>query len=157
MKSNTKLHGFFNLKIVRDGKVISDSGWVPNLITDAALAQYALLAGDATAVPFTYIAVGSSSTAVAANQTALVSELSTGGVSRAAATVSRVTTTVTNDTLQLYKEFDVSSSITVEEAGIFNATSSGTMGARALTGTKSPILGDKLQITYKVSFADDAV
>lgn len=157
MKSKAKLHGFFRGVHIRNGKVIDDSGWIPNIITDTGLAQLALVAGDASAVPFTYLAVGSSSTAVANNQTALVAEISTAGLSRIGATVSRVTTTVSNDTLQLYYEFSVSDTISVEEVGVFNAASSGTMLARALTGTKSFVNGDKYQVTYKVSFADDAV
>lgn len=152
-----KLHGFFNLKCVRDGEVVWDTGWVPNIITTAGVAQMALLAGDATAVPFTYLAVGTSTTAVAGSQTALVAEITDSGLARAAATVSRVTTTSTNDTLQLYKEFSVTGSKTVEEAGVFNDATTGTMLARALTTSKSVINGDLLQITYKVSFADDGV
>lgn len=152
-----KLHGFFNLKCIRNNEVVWDTGWVPNIITTAGVAQVALLAGDASAVPFTYLAVGTSTTAVAGSQTALVGEITDSGLARAAATVSRVTTTSTNDTLQLYKEFSVTGSKTVEEAGVFNDATTGTMLARALTTSKAVINGDKLQITYKVSFADDGV
>ena len=152
-----KLHGFFNLKCVRDGEVVWDTGWVPNIITTAGVAQMALLAGDATAVPFTYLAVGTSTTAVDGAQTALVDEITDSGLARAAATVSRVTTTSTDDTLQLYKEWTVTGTKTVEEVGVFNASSSGTMLARALTTSKSVVNGDVVQGTYKVSFADDGV
>lgn len=152
-----KLHGFFNLKIVRDGVVIDDSGWIPNLICTAGLAQIALLAGDASAVPFTYLAVGTSNTAVSGAHTGLQAEITDSGLQRASATVSRTTTTSTNDTLQLYKEFSVTGSKTVEECGVFNASSGVTMLARALTTSKSLVNGDILQITYKVSFADDGV
>lgn len=135
------------------GNLKEDTGFFSNLITSAGKAQLALLAGDASAVPFTYIAVGTSSTAVTVGQTALQAEISTNGLSRASATVSRVTTTVTNDTLQLYYSFSVSGSSTVEEVGLFNAASSGTMLGRALTSTKSLVNGDVLIITYRVAFA----
>ena len=157
MENKSKLHGFFRGVHIRDGKVIDDSGWFPNIITNAGLAQMALLGGDASATPFTYLATGTSNTAVSASQTALGAEISTVGLSRIGATVSRVTTTVTNDTLQLYYEFSVTGTISVEEVGVFNAASTGTMLARALTGTKSFVNGDKYQVTYKVSFADDGV
>lgn len=124
-----------------------------NLITSAGKAQLALLAGDASATPFTYLAVGSSSTAPAAGNTTLGTELTTNGFARAAATVSRTTTNVTNDTLRLVHTWTASGSATVEEAGVFNASSSGTMLGRALTTTKSFVTGETLTLTYDVVFA----
>lgn len=135
------------------GNLKWDTGFFNNLVTSAGKAQIALLAGDASATPFTYLAVGTSSTAVAVGQTALGSEITDSGLARAAATVSRVTTTVTNDTLQLVYTWTVSGTKTVEEVGIFNASSSGTMLGRALTSSKSLVNGDVLTITYKVAFA----
>lgn len=135
-----------------DGKV-RDRWTVYNSVVNAGFAQLALLAGDASATPFTYLELGTSSTAVAAAQTALQAAITTGGLERAAATVSRVTTTVTNDTLQLVKTWTSSASHTVEEVGIFNASSAGTMLARALTGTKTVASGETLTGTYKVKFA----
>jgi hypothetical protein len=126
---------------------------INNLVVSAGKAQLALLAGDATAVPFTYVAVGTSATAVAAGQTALQSETVTNGLERAAGTVSRTTTTVTNDTLQITKTFTASGTVAVEEAGIFNASSSGTMLSRALTTTKTIVIGEQLTVTYTLAFA----
>lgn len=136
-----------------DGSLKWTTGWIKNTIVNEGKAQIALLAGDASATPFTYLAVGTSSTAPAASQTALQAEISTNGLSRAAATVSRVTTTVTNDTLQLVKAWSVSGSSTVEEIGIFNASSNGTMLGRALTGSKAVVNGETLTGTYQVKFA----
>jgi len=120
---------------------------------NAGFAQLALLAGDASAVPFTFLAVGTSTTAVAATQTALQAEIVDSGLARAAATVSRVTTTVTNDTLQLTYTWSVTGTKTVEEVGIFNDATTGTMLGRALTTSKAVVNGDTLQITYKVKFS----
>lgn len=135
-----------------DGSLKWTTGWVQNGTTNAGKAQYALLAGDATATPFTYLAVGTSSTAFASSQTTLVAEIVTNGLERAAATVSRVTTTETNDTLQLVKTWTATGSHTVEEIGYFNASSAGTMGGRALTSTKSIVSGETLTGTYQVKF-----
>lgn len=154
MKETTTIKGMVRMVCHdKNGDLKFDTGFFNNVITNAGKAQIALLAGDASAVPFTYLAVGTSSTATSAAQTALQGEISTNGLSRAAATVSRVTTTITNDTVQLYKSFSVSGSSTVEEVGIFNDATTGTMLGRALTGTKSLVNGDVLQITYKVAFA----
>lgn len=148
-----KIKGTYYFKIYGvDGK-LRDEFKVDNIVTNAGKAQLALLAGDASATPFTYLAVGTSTTAVAASQTALVAEISTSGLARASGTVSRVTTTVTNDTLQVTKTWTASGSVTVEEVGLFNASSAGTMLSRALTGTKSLVNGETLATTYTCSFA----
>lgn len=154
MKDTQSITGQFKLQCHReDGSLKWDTGFISNLITSAGKAQIALLAGDASATPFTFLAVGTSNTAPAIGQTALIGEISTNGMARAAATVSRVTTTVTNDTLQLVKAWSVSGSSTVEEIGIFNASSSGTMLGRALTGSKAVVNGETLTGTYQVIFA----
>jgi hypothetical protein len=76
---------------------------------------------------------------------------------RAAATVTRTTTTVANDTLQLAKTFTYSGSslVAIKEYGVFNASSSGvllsrTVGANAKNLEES---GETLVLTYKLSFA----
>lgn len=125
-----------------------------NTITNVGFAVIAGLAGNTgSQTAFTYLAVGTSNTAPAASQTALGGEITTNGLGRAAATVSRVTTTQTNDTLQLYKLFTVTGTSTVEEAGIFNDSTTGIMLGRALTTSKSVVNGDTLAVTYKVKFA----
>ena len=148
-----KIKGRIDFKITHaDGCVEEWS--VDNLITSAGKAELANLAGNvSTPTAFTYLAVGTSSTAVTVGQTALGGEISTNGLSRASATVSRTTTTVTNDTLQLTKTFSVTGSSTVEEIGVFNASSSGTMLGRALTTSRSLINGDTFACTYKIIFA----
>jgi hypothetical protein len=148
-----KVKGTYEFIIKDINGQIKDKWTVENTITNAGFAQLALLAGDASAVPFTYLAVGTGTTAVAATQTALVTEITDSGLERAAATVSRVTTTQTNDTLQLVKTWTATGTKTVEEVGVFNASSTGTMLSRALTGSKSIVSGDTLAVTYKVKFA----
>ncbi len=149
----TKTKGSIDIEIVRDGKTILKKT-VFNGITNAGFAAMAGLVGNTGAISaFTYLAVGTSSTAFSAGQTALIGEISTSGLSRASATVSRVTTTQTNDTLQLAKTFTLSGSATVEEIGAFNAASTGIMLGRALTGTLSLVNGDELTTTYKFKFS----
>jgi hypothetical protein len=124
-----------------------------NGITLAGLAQLALLAGDATALPFIYLANGSSFTPFSNSQTALVAENTTNGFARTAATVSRVTTTNTNDTLQLVATWTATGPVTVEEVGPFTASSGGVMPGRALTGTKTFAVTDVYVLTYKIKFS----
>lgn len=148
------IKGLFKLDIHdKNGNLKDTTGWMSNVITKVGFAQLALLAGDASAVPFTYLAVGTSSTAVSANDTTLNAEITDTGLERAAATVSRVTTTNTNDTLQLTKTWTATGSKTVEEVGVFNASSSGTLLGHALTTSKALANGETLTATYKVKFA----
>lgn len=151
-KEEVKLKGTIDITIIRaNGKV--EKKRVYNSIMNVGFAQLALLAGDASATPFTYLEVGTSNTAVAASQTALQAAITDTGLARAAATVSRVTTTQTNDTLQLAYTWTASGTKAIEEIGIFNAASVGTMLARALTGTTTVNNGDQFAVTYRVKFA----
>jgi hypothetical protein len=153
MNDSLKIKGVIEFRIRDKDGNIKDEWTVENLITSAGKAQLALLAGDASATPFTYLELGISSTAVAVGQTALQSAIVDSGLERAAATVSRVTTNVANDTLQLYKLWTATGSKTIEEIGIFNAASAGVMLGRALTTSKILVSEDSFEATYKVIFA----
>lgn len=129
----------------------SDRKLVRNKIVNAGLALAAgLLNGSGAPTTPTYIALGTGTTAVAATDTALVTETSTSGLARAAATVSLVTTTATNDTAQWLKSFSVTGTVAVTESGIFNASSVGTMLCRQTFSAVNVVNGDTLQITWKI-------
>ena len=153
MNDKLKVKGLISLKVTDKDGNLKDERLIKNTITNAGLAQIALLAGDASAVPFTYLALGTGTTAANIADTALQTETSASGLARAAATVSRVTTTVTNDTLQLLKAFTSGASVAVTECGMFNAASSGTILGRQVFAAVNVVSGDILTITYKVSFA----
>lgn len=148
-----KLQGWYEFTIRDINGKIKDKWKVKNAVMNAGFAQLALLAGDASAVPFTYLAVGTSTTAVAPSQTALQAEITDTGLARASGTVSRVTTTVTNDTYQITYTWTASGTKAVEEIGVFNASSSGTMLSRALTSTRTVLNGETLTATYKLKFS----
>lgn len=154
-QDSNKITGQFRLEIYDvDGKKREDTGWMNNSTMNAALAVFSGLAGNTgSQTAFTYLALGTSSTAVSASQTALQAEITTNNLGRAAATVSRVTTTQTNDTLQLTKTFTATGTSAIEEVGYFNASSSGVMGGRALTGTKTVVNGEQIVVTYNIKFA----
>jgi len=124
-------------------------------LTNSGLAALSGLAGNTgSIVAFTYLELGTDATAFAATQTALVSAITDSGLARAAATVSRTTTTVANDTLRLVKQWTASGSKTIREAGIFNAASAGIMCARKVLGTaRAVVSGDTFTYTYDLVFA----
>lgn len=151
--TSIEVTGKYDIKIFRKDGSLKDFFTVKNLIVNAGKAQLALLAGDATATPFTYLELGTSSTAVGASQTALQAAITDSGLARAAATVSRTTTSVTNDTLSLVYTWTASGTKAIEEIGVFNASSAGTMLSRALTSTKTILSGETIQATYTVQFS----
>lgn len=123
-----------------------------NLVTSAGKAGIASrINGSGGEAAFTYIAVGTGATAAAAGDTTLQTESSTNGLSRANATASRVTTTVTNDTAQLVNTFSVTGTVAVTESGVLNAASTGTLLARQVFSAINVVNGDSLQITWKFS------
>lgn len=153
MKDTVTLKGIYDITLTdSSGKVLLQKT-VNNQVVNAGFAQLASLCGDSAATAFTYIELGTSSTAVAVSQTALQAAITDSGLARASATISRVTTTVTNDTYQATYTWTASGTKTVEEVGIFTASSAGTMLSRALTGSIALVNGNQLAITYKLKFS----
>lgn len=133
------------------GTPVFDTGFMHNLGMTVRLPVVSgLYVGSGSQTAFTYLAVGSSATAVAANQTALVAEITTTGLGRASATASRTTTNSTNDTSQLTYTWTATGNATINEIGYFNASSVGVMGGRALTGTLSVANGVLFTGTYQI-------
>jgi hypothetical protein len=153
MKDTLKIQGRIRLDIIRNGKLIKGK-WIKNVITNIGKASVAGLVGNTgTITAFTYLAVGTSNTATNASQTALIAEITDTNLARVAATVSRTTTTTTNDTLQFVYTWTSSGTKAVEEIGVFNDPTTGTMLCRALTSTKSLTNGDQLLATYQIKFS----
>ena len=143
------------LKLVRDGKVIWRwcSGW-RNTPTNTGFAEIANLAGNVSSpVAFTYLACGTDATGEEATDTALGAEVTDTGLQRAAAVVSRITTTVTNDTLQLYKDWTATGAKILREIGAFNSATTGIMLGRTTYAAITTANGDHFQATYKFKFS----
>lgn len=127
---------------------------VSNLITNAGFAGAASRVNGADSeAAFTYIAVGTGTTAANVANTTLETETAASGLSRAAGTCSRVTTTQTNDTAQITKTFSVTGSVAVTESGVLNAASVGTLLCRQVFSAINVVNGDSLTITWKIKCA----
>lgn len=99
---------------------------------------------------FTYIAIGTGTNAAAIGDTTLQTEITTNGGQRAAATVSLVTTDTTNDTARAVVTFTFTGSFAVTEAGLLNASSSGTLLNRQVFSAVNVVSGDTLQVTIDI-------
>ena len=132
---------------------------VGSIVPNEGLAELAGLAGNTgSPIAFTVLAVGSGDTTPAVGDSALVAELTDSGLARSAATVSLVTTSTSNDTLQLYKQWTVSATKTIKEVGFTNKTVKDAAGEewvyREVIGTERDVSdGDTYTVTGKVVFA----
>ena len=127
---------------------------VKNLITNAGFAGAASrLGGSGAEAIFNYIAVGTGAVAASVSDTTLGTETAASGLSRVAGTMSRVTTTQTNDTSQATTTFSVSGTVAVTESGLLNASSGGVLLCRQVFTAINVVNGDSLAITWKIKCA----
>lgn len=123
--------------------IAGQTGKTHNLVVDSGKAYFASRAINASAAVMGWLAVGTGSTAEAASQTALVTE--TARVAFASMTASgnviTITATVPAGT----------ATGTLQEIGLFNAASAGTMVSRALTGALSKPAGMGLTFTWTLT------
>lgn len=125
---------------------------IANLITNTGKAAVASrINGSGAEAAFTYAAIGIGTTAAAATDATLKSEITTNGGQRAAITPTRVTTTVTNDTARHVVTFTFTGSFAVTEAGLLNAASVGVLLNRQVFTAVNVVSSDSLQITIDVS------
>lgn len=140
----------YGLRIPFITGVWSNSRIISNLVVNAGLAGVASrINGAGAEAAFTFVAIGTGAVAAAATDTTLGAEITTGGGARAAATASRVTTDVTNDTAQDQLTYSITASFAVTESGVFNASSAGTMLARQVFAAVNVVNSDSLQVTWK--------
>lgn len=150
MIEGLKARGWFKL-VHRNaaGEIVTERE-VKNLVVTVGKAGIAGLINGVVTNFYDYIAIGTGTTAAAAGDTALETEISTNGGARALATLSRVTTSTTNDTAQFVVTFNFTGSFAVTEAGILDAASTGNLLCRQVFSAVNVVNGDSLQITWKV-------
>jgi hypothetical protein len=121
-----------------------------NLVVDVGLAYIASRMKDTTATAMSHMAVGTGTAAAADAQTALGTE--SARVALDSTTI--VTTTVANDSIQYVATFSPGvATAAITEAGIFNASSSGTMLCRTKFDVINKGALDTLTITWKITVA----
>ncbi len=127
---------------------------VDNTITTVGKQRLVLKIQDSARAAFTRMALDASSTAAAAGNTTLASEITSPSLKRAAATASQATTNVASDTSQLVHTFTSTATQAVYGVGIFDTpTSGGNMISRATFSVKNLVSGDTLQVTHKIIVA----
>ncbi len=156
VQEGAKLRGFVKIEHFDNAGNLIEIVEGPNALTNTGFAEVAgIINSDQTAshTAWDYIGVGTGTTAATATDTALETEETQNGLTRAAGTGTRVTTTVANDTSQIVKSFSVTGSVAVTESGVLNASSTGVLLCRQTFSAINVANGDTLQITWKVKVA----
>ena len=132
----------------------SDKKVIANLVTDAGFAAVAgQINGVGSVAAFTYIELGTGTTAADHADTAVETPISDSGLQRAAATCTLVTTTIANDTAQLLKSFSVTGAKAITESGVLNDATTGTLLARQVFAAVNVVNTDTFQMTWKFKVA----
>jgi hypothetical protein len=154
-KEGASLKGVYEIKVYDRFGNLKDEEIKENLITNVGFRGLARAAGALSSqLPFHYVAMGTSTTAAAAGNTTLVAEITGKGCGRVHGTATTDTTTVASDTLKITHQFSATASVAVNEVGIFDTASAGTMLSRTVLGaTKNLTSGDTISVVYKLKFA----
>ncbi len=129
-------------------------------VTNAGLDAISGLVGNVgSETAFSYLALGTGNTTFSAADVILATEILVGvdsGLVRTSATVTQVTTTQTNDTIQFAKTFTAAATTTVKEVGVFNHATAGSgvlLARTVLTTPRALEASFTYTLTYKVKFA----
>ena len=141
-----KVTGSVNVAIHDESGKQKENFTIPNLVVDTGLAYIASRMKDATATAMTHMAVGTGTTATAGGQTALVTQLG----SRVALT----STTVTANSTAYVASFGPGVATgALTEAGIYNASTSGTMLCRTVFAVINKGASDTMTITWTITIS----
>jgi len=136
-------------RMIKNGKALIEVDIViKDLVVDAGLDACCGCVFDGSAdrpAAFTYIAIGTGGTAPTSTDTALEAE-----VMREAATYTKTGNT---GECTIEATFNFTASYGIQESGIFNASSGGTMMCRDTFPVKNVESGDQLTITYTATFS----
>ncbi len=142
---SVKILGNLDVTLLDSDGIVKDTRSIKNLVVAVGKDLIASrLVGNSLPIP-SHMALGSSSTAAATSQTALGSELGR---------VALDSTSRTNNTIAYVATFSAGTATgSVEEAGIFNAGSSGNMLCRTTFSAVNKAAGDTVVVTWNVTVA----
>jgi hypothetical protein len=149
LNDSLKANGVLQLTLIDEAGNIKSTD-THNLVVNTGLAYIASRMRDTTQGAMSHMAIGSGTTAAAGSDTALGSQLARVVLD----TTTIVTTAVAGDSVQYVSTFVAGTGTgAVTEAGLFNASTAGTMLCR----TVFPVINkgelDTLVITWKVTVA----
>ena len=143
-----KVRGSVTLRLIReDGTVVTHE---ENIVTTVGLGMLTSRFIEASTAVLSHLALGTSVTTAAREQTTLGSEVER----NALASITRLTTTNLNDTIQYTCTFGPSEATgAITEAGIFNAAFSGDMSNRVVFPVINKGASDTLALDWRIIFS----
>lgn len=136
--------GNVKIKVLdQDGKVKEERD-LKNLVVSTGLNYICSRMKDATATAMSHMAIGTGTTAAAAGDTALGTQLDI---------QSLTSTTVSTNTIAYVASFGTGLTGAVTESGIFNAASAGTMLCRVVFSAVNLSSTDTLQVTWTLTLS----
>lgn len=154
-KNMIELEGSLSLVLTNtESGEIRQELYVPNLVVNTGKTFIASrMIGTASAV-MSHMAIGEGSTAEAVGQTALITELTQAGYARASLTSSSSSNVVTySANFPANNPSAPAGGVVLREAGIFNASTAGTMLCRTVYPTVTKLPADALTITWTITIS----
>ena len=141
-----KVKGTVNVVVHDESGKQKENFTIPNLVVNTGLSYIASRMKDTTATAMTHMAVGTDNTATAGANTALGTQLGS--------RVSLTSTTVTSNSTAYVATFGAGVGTgALTEAGIFNASTSGTMLCRTVFAVINKGASDTMTITWTITIS----
>ncbi len=156
-KDHVKVRGFFRVHILRNGKIVGDTGWKPNQVVNLGFDQYLAqtLAGMAGSKTVSHVALGTGG-APGATDTSLAGEITHATDSRKTVSPSTIASKTTQFTAAfLSSDSYVTASANLSNIGLFNTstTSGGTIFAGNTYTSSSVATNQNVNVTYQIRFS----
>jgi hypothetical protein len=154
VEDSIKMTGRILVEHYRDDVLLNEPKWINNVVTTVGKNSLATLLSTTNGANtfVTNMGFGTVSGNVSATDTALLGELTIGtnGYARPSITSSNPSSGVVQ---YLSTLTGMTASTTVQEVGLFNQATAGTLIAHQLTGQQYTLasIGDKLQVTWQLS------
>lgn len=149
MLENLSVKGSVKIEVHDENGVLKEEHFYDNLVVTTGRSYVTSRMKDASATVMSHIGIGTGAVSPATGDTTLGAEQGT----RVASTVTQVTTTTANDTIQYVSQFIANNPATpqaITEAGIFNASTVGTMLSRVTFAAINKAIADTLTITWQI-------
>jgi hypothetical protein len=142
---NSKATGKLTIEIKNDKGTVIETREVKNLVVDTGLDYIASRMKDTTDTAMSHMAIGTGSTAAAAADTTLGTEADRNALT---------STTVTDNAVAYVASFAAGEGTgAITEAGIFNASSGGTLLCRTVFSVVNKGASDSMTITWTVTIS----
>jgi hypothetical protein len=155
VSDHVKLHGFFRVNVEEDGKIIGDSGWQKNQITNLGFLEYLChtLGGSGGGKTVAFVALGTG-TAPGAAHTTLDGEIMS-STQRGAVTYGNVASTTAQFTATFASSDSfLTAAANISNIGLFNATTTNaTLFAGNTYASSSCDTNQNVNMTYQIRFS----